>query len=262
MGIADFEISVGSRCIDPSTTQKLFNTIDIPTSICAKDIKINADGSFSLAWDGDIPTFEGHRSHYPSGFLFKKNLAAVEKSIRKSYPRILWERADLNAVQHEIRVKYAELMADEKTLHHVTQNLFQYGIAFVSNVPSTPDAVASIGNRIGPLKSTIYGISWDVRSLSSAKNIADTSSDLGFHMDLLYYKEPPRLQILHCLRQSQRGGQSHFSDSFKAVGTLVRRHLDPDDPTFQPSTNRSINESIAIVALTNFKHPFHYRNNG
>lgn len=187
---------------------------------------------------------------------------AVERSIRGKYPRTLWERADLDAVQHDIKVNYAELMADEKTIHQITQYLFQYGIAFISNVPSTPDAVAFIGSRIGPLKSTIYGTTWDVRSLSSAKNIADTSSDLGLHMDLLYYKEPPRLQILHYLRQSQRGGQSRFSDSFKAVGTLVRRYLDPDDPTFQRKLNPSVNGSISMVALTNLKHPFHYRNNG
>ena len=262
MSTADSENFIGSRCIDPSTTQKLFNTIDIPTDICAKDIKINADGSFSVVWDGDIPSFEGHRSHFPSDFLFEKNLAAVEKRIRNNYPRILWERADLDAVQHDIKVKYAEMMADEKSLHHIIQMLFQYGIAFVSNVPSTPDAVASIGNRIGPLKSTIYGITWDVRSLLSAKNVADTSFDLGFHMDLLYYKEPPRLQILHCLRRSQRGGHSRFSDSFKAVGILVRRYLDPDDPTFQPSINRSIEGNSSMAALTNFKHSFHYRNKG
>ena len=262
MSNPDFEKSVGSRCIDPSTTQKLFNTTDIPTGICAKDIQINADGSFSVSWDGDTPSFEGHRSHFPSGFLSRRNPVAVERNIRKKYPRVLWERADLVAVQHDIKVKYAELMADEKTLHHVTQRLFQYGIAFISNVPSNPDVVASIGSRIGPLKSTIYGITWDVRSLSSAKNVADTSSDLGFHMDLLYYKEPPRLQILHYLKQSERGGQSRFSDSFKAVGSLVRRYLDPNDPTFEPNINRGINGSVFMVALTSFKHPFHYRNNG
>ena len=262
MGSSDSENSVGHRCIDPSTTQKLFNTIDIPTSICAEDIEINADGSFSVAWDVDIPNFKGHRSHFPSGFLSKESLVAMEKSIRTKYPRILWGRADLDVVKHEISVEYAEMMTDEKTLHHVSQNLFQYGIVFVTNVPLTHGAVDAIGSRIGPLKSTIYGFSWDVRSLSSAKNVADTSSDLGFHMDLLYYKEPPRLQILHYLRQSQRGGQSRFSDSFKAVGTLVRRYLDPNDPTFQPSMNGRMNESISLVALTNFKHPFHYRNNG
>ena len=182
--------------------------------------------------------------------------------MRGKYPRILWEQADLEAVLDDIKVNYADLMADEKIIHHLTRYLLQYGIAFIFNVPSTPDAVASIGSRIGPLKSTIYGTTWDVRSLSSAKNIADTSSDLGFHMDLLYYKEPPKLQILHFLRQGRQGGQSRFSDSFKAVGTLVRRYLDPDDPTFEGRWDRRGNRSISMVALTNLKHPFHYRNNG
>ena len=172
-----------SRCIDPSTTQRLFNTTDIPTTIRAKDLEVNADGSFSVSWTQDVAGFENHRSHFPSSFLSpRKYPKGVEASMREKYPRILWDRADLEAIEHDLTVKYDDYMADERTLHLVTRQLFQYGIAFISNVPPVSESVASIGNRIGPLKKTIYGSTWDVRSLSSPKNVASTSSDLGFHM--------------------------------------------------------------------------------
>ena len=246
-----------SSCIDQSTTQKLFDATAIPVEIQATDLEVNADGSFSVSWTEDVAGYASHRSYYPPGFL-SRTRKATENNIRQRHPKILWERADLEAVEHDLTVKYDDYITDKTTLNHVTRKLLQYGIAFISNVPSNPDSVGNIGSRIGPLKNTIYGPTWDVRSRASAKNVADTSSDLGFHMDLLYYKDPPKLQILHFLKKSKQGGQSLFSDSFKAVSTLVRKNLDPSDPTFKPVTG----QQVAIVALINYTQPFHYRNNG
>ena len=247
-----------SSCIDHSTTQKLFDATAIPAEIQATDLEVNADGSFSVSWTEDVAGYVSHRSYYPPGFLSRRSMKATENNIRQRHPRILWERADLEAVERDLTVKYDDYISNDSTLNHVTHHLLQYGVAFISNVPSNPDSVGNIGSRIGPLKNTIYGPTWDVRSRASAKNVADTSSDLGFHMDLLYYKDPPKLQILHFLKKSKQGGQSLFSDSFKAVSTLVRRNLDPSDPTFKPVNA----QQVAIVALINHMQPFHYRNNG
>lgn len=56
-----------------------------------------------------------------------------------------------------------------------------------------------------------------VRSLASSRNIAYTNLDLGLHMDLLYFQNPPRFQFLHMLRNQVRGGASIFVDSFKVA---------------------------------------------
>jgi gamma-butyrobetaine dioxygenase len=39
-------------------------------------------------------------------------------------------------------------------------------------------------------------------------------------MDLMYYKSPPGLQFLHCLRNSVSGGSSIFVDSFSVANRL------------------------------------------
>lgn len=62
----------------------------------------------------------------------------------------------------------------------------------------------------------VYGRTWDVRSVPEAKNVAYTSQDLGFHMDLLYMEQPPHIQLLHCIRSSASGGASLFTDSLRA----------------------------------------------
>ena len=45
--------------------------------------------------------------------------------------------------------------------------------------------VSNIGTRIGALRNTFYGLTWDVKSKSGANNIAYTEQMLGMHQDLL-----------------------------------------------------------------------------
>lgn len=46
-------------------------------------------------------------------------------------------------------------------------------------------------------------------------------------MNYRYYENPPGLQLLHCLKNSVKGGASYFTDSFKAVDILRKSH--PED---------------------------------
>ena len=172
-----------SRCIDPSTTQKRFDTTDIPNDIMASVVRVDNSGSFCVSWTKDVAGFEDHRSDFPSNFLLPRQTPqAVVADTLKKYSRTLWDCAGLEAIEDSMTVKYDDYMTDDSTVRQVTRQLLQYGIAFISNVPTMPESVASIGDRFGPLKNTIYGPTWDVRSRPSAKNVADTSSDLGFHM--------------------------------------------------------------------------------
>lgn len=59
---------------------------------------------------------------------------------------------------------------------------------------------------------------------------------MGFHMDLMYMKQPPHLQFLHCIRSSAVGGASLFTDSFKAVAEL----LHTDESAFSELERRLI----------------------
>jgi hypothetical protein len=41
-------------------------------------------------------------------------------------------------------------------------------------VPSGEESVINIGTRIGPLRDSFYGRTWDVKSVPNAKNVAYT----------------------------------------------------------------------------------------
>lgn len=47
-------------------------------------------------------------------------------------------------------------------------------------------------------------------------------------MDLLYMREPPGLQFLHCIHNSCTGGESRFGDTFKAVDELYSLENGPE----------------------------------
>jgi gamma-butyrobetaine dioxygenase len=84
-----------------------------------------------------------------------------------------------------------------------------------------------LASRLGEIRRTWYGDRvWDVRSVPDAKNIAYTNLDLGLHMDLLHFRDPPRFQLLHMLHahSSLQGGESYFVDSYRAAEQLRASH--------------------------------------
>ena len=85
------------------------------------------------------------------------------------------------------------------------------------------------------------------------------SSILTCLQDLLYYKEPPRLQVLHVLRQSDQGGENLFSDSFRAAADLARKLI---SPLASASEAGASERKRTWEALTSFRLPFHYKNSG
>lgn len=119
------------------------------------------------------------------------------------------------------------LSASESARFALVNGLMRDGLAFVTGMPTdkTGDStlvsdenspnLARLAEMLGEIRHTFYGSLWNVRSLgSSSRNIAYTNLDLGLHMDLCYFQNPPRFQFLHMLRNRVKGGQSIFVDSF------------------------------------------------
>lgn len=84
--------------------------------------------------------------------------------------------------------------------------------------------VEAIAIRIGPLRNTFYGSTFDVRIVLEAKNVVYTNQFLGFHMDLMYMNKPPGYQLLYCLENSCSRGESLFVDTFSAAKVIKDRY--------------------------------------
>ena len=214
------------QCVDPSTKQKLFATTDVPTSLRVDNDRYSPpsgdETEYEIKWLDDVDGFGPDHSTVVSR-------ETIERIVRTGTPiempkmpeKVLWD--DVGFRQDVVDLDYEAYMSDDSVLHQALQNLHTHGLVFLTNVPESEGSVASIAERIGPVKNTFYGYTWDVRSVPQAKNVAYTSQNLGFHMDLLYMKQPPHLQFLHCIRASSAGGASTFTDSYKAASDLFQQ---------------------------------------
>jgi gamma-butyrobetaine dioxygenase len=229
------------RCIDPSSKQKNFQTTDIPPHIRARYVKNHKDGSATVGWDNDVPGFgPSHFSHFPKEF-FETNsshTSILEDRFESEKP-ILWNKAIITS--RLVYGHYDAYMNNDAALYQLLRKLYLYGIVLIRNVPESDKSVERIAERIGKLRDTFYGRTWDVKSVPEAKNVAYTEKYLGLHMDLLYMANPPGFQFLHCLKNTAEGGASIFSDSFYAASRL---------------------EPSEFNWLSHYHVPYHYRNAG
>lgn len=206
-----------SACVDSSTNQKFFSSSEIPTDIAIRAVNETETG-LDVFWQSDISGYDdNHSTHLSYDLLSNYASYGTPTSPTALGQQVCWSAQDFDKVQD---IDYESYMHDDATLRTALQQLRSHGLVFLTGVPESEKSVSMLGERIGAIKNTFYGYTWDVRSVPQAKNVAYTSQDLGFHMDLLYMKQPPHLQLLHCIRSSSTGGASLFTDSYKAAADL------------------------------------------
>ena len=210
-------------CVNPSDRQRNYHWAEIPTDIAVASYRLDATGTHHVRWRNDLPGFDDHVSSYTrqeirtARYTGKKHGHTIFQR-----PTSLWDSTDYD--MESATVAYKDFMNSPQSLARLLQQLYTTGLVFVTDVPKSELSVGKIARRIGPLKTTFYGDTWDVRSVPDAKNVAYTSRNLGFHMDLLYMKEPPGLQLLHCIENTCQGGLSQFVDTYKALDVLITQH--------------------------------------
>ena len=208
----------------PLFDTEAFQTTDIPSDIDIKSMTETAE-NIEITWLNDVPGFSSdHVSVYPkkafsqtSGGL---NYLARDRLTTAQLNPMLW---DAKQMEQEFEfVNFKDYMTKDETLHRALLRLNSHGLLLIRGIPesSVDTTVEDIAGRIGNIRDTFYGRSWDVRSVPDAKNVAYTSRYLGLHMDLLYMENPPGYQFLHCLKNTAEGGASIFSDAMKAASIL------------------------------------------
>lgn len=207
-------------CVSDSSGQKRFATCDIPSNLKVDSLKVLEDGSLEVSWANDI-ALDGseHVSTYSPAVLHE--VMNAWNPYRQYIPaREVWDSRHFDKVSRSREISYAHWMEDSSRFAEAFRNLHLWGLVVIRGVPQTEDAVAQVASRLGHVQSTFYGPTWDVISKPQAENVAYTNEFLCLHQDLMYLKEPPRIQVLHCLENSCEGGDSLFSDGIRAAHDL------------------------------------------
>lgn len=205
-------------CVGITTRQRNFQTSQIPRDISIR--RFTCEGQLiKIWWENDIHGFPSdHVTTLSYRDLWKlQGARSLHKDLHR---RKSWYSPDFTP--HEI--DFQNYFNDELWFSLAVRHLYTDGILFVNNVPKNDSSVRDITTRIGPLRNTFYGETWDVTSQPNARNVAYTSDGLDFHMDLLYMSEPPSYQFLHCMDNSCPGGLSRFVDTFSAAYSLKLHH--------------------------------------
>ena len=183
------------------------------------------NGDIQVTWTNDLPGFNAdHKSIYSPAFFKMAEGRSAYLADREMTPiSRFWDGVRIKKVLRSIT--YNEYVNNDKAFATALLMLQRYGLLIVRDVPEAETAVENLACRMGPIRDTFYGRTWDVKSVPNAKNVAYTHQYLGLHMDLLYMADPPGFQFLHCLQNSCEGGESIFVDSFTAAYNLERRDL-------------------------------------
>lgn len=236
-------------CVNVSSRQKNFQTSDIPLDVKAKSVKVLPDESMEITWTNDVPGWGAdHASVYPREYLERNaDAKATAKDLFKHDLDVLWDGAKMT--EDVVFMDYDDYMRTDAGLCQALNHLRAYGLVFIRGVPGNPEAVEKLGERVGNLRDTFYGRTWDVKSVPQAKNVAYTHQYLGMHMDLLYMANPPGFQLLHCLQNSCEGGSSLFSDGFNAAKSLQKH---------SPTQFAKLTESTLAYHYRNAGEHYHY----
>ncbi|XP_061101287.1 gamma-butyrobetaine dioxygenase [Conger conger] len=119
---------------------------------------------------------------------------------------------------------FEEVLQDDRAALDWLLALRRVGIAFLKGAPQSLGQVTRLSQRIGYLRMTFYGHTWNVQEKLAANNVAYTSGDLSLHTDYPALHHPPGVQFLHCITQAHQGGESEVVDGFHVANQLRREN--------------------------------------
>jgi gamma-butyrobetaine dioxygenase len=123
------------------------------------------------------------------------------------------------------RYAAAQIVADDSALNTWMHDTARFGLTIVDQLDDRTSAGVEVAQRIGFLRETNFGTTFEVINKPDPNNLAYTSVALPLHTDLPNQEVPPGYQFLHCLANEATGGGSLFADGF-----AVAQDLRAEDP--------------------------------
>ena len=142
------------KCIHPSNRQKLHRSADVNLVIPKVEM---TDGLLQIMWPEKslLTTDEEHKSIFSLDFL--KNLPYPDS---RSYAGKTWNQELLSKSQ--LQFDYKETFAAPSKFNRLLKQLYDYGIAFISNAPINNSQVEKLGQSFGNIRETFYGILYNI----------------------------------------------------------------------------------------------------
>ena len=197
---------------DPVNGQKLLTATDI-----SPDTRINSasvdDDRLSLTFEG------GDHTWIDLEWLQHLSKTQPAESPLVSNGIATW---DASLDTDSMTADYPDVRDDPACLAQWLSWVDTHGFARLRRVAAKPGALFEVIGLFGFVRETNYGRLFEVRTEPEPTNLAYTRAGLDPHTDNPYRDPTPTLQILHCLENTARGGESCVVDGFHVAQILQR----------------------------------------
>jgi len=196
----------------PQTGERAFDLLSVPDAPLLRSASILVDGQLKLQWEHDGPA-----SHFSPAWLAARR-PGEQMADAAAVAHQYWKAADLatGAPRHDA----SAILTDDAALMTWLVDTKKYGLTIVQGIEGKGDASMAIARRIGFLRETNFGQTFEVINKADPNNLAYTSLALALHTDLTNQETPPGYQFLHCITNDAQGGGSVFADGFAMAQVL------------------------------------------
>jgi gamma-butyrobetaine dioxygenase len=198
------------------TRERQFDLLSVPLDLAVEAVTIDGD-VVHIDWQGhqDRTTLaaEWLYSHRPGARAADPADIAAETWESDFAPRIP-------------KVSVGDLLSDDRVFFEWLGDTKRFGLSVVTGLEDSEDAGVALGERIGFLRRTNFGLTFRVETIPDPNNLAYTSHALPLHTDLPNQEMPPGYQFLHCVRNAAEGGESVFADAYMIADKVRRTDAD------------------------------------
>jgi len=211
--------ALDSETRDKKNGQRLISISDIPAKTYIKSASLNKSGKEVII----IFLPKKKQVKFSSNWLLnnaydnnKKNSKVWTDANLK-----IWSKSTLKNIPV---INYKTAKSNKKLLIKWLKSLYSLGFAKITGSEKKSGTVIKIAKLFGYIRETNYGKWFDVKSKTNAINLAYTNLGLQAHTDNPYRNPVPTIQILHCIKNSTKGGDTKVVDGFNAALRLKREN--------------------------------------
>lgn len=203
-------------CRHPQTYERTQFIVDLdPNCLEVPPVIIVEGEHLALIWS------DGHASRFDAGWLYQ--LRPQQQALQSNIVPANQAWAE-HFIPH--RSDFTNYIAGGSARLEWLHALCRDGFAILQNGPSEGGEIDQVAATIGPIRASNFGARFEVFSKPKPNNAAYTALDLELHTDLTNWRNPPDIQMLYCLANDARGGESIFADGVAVAEAL--REQDPE----------------------------------
>ncbi|XP_078405676.1 gamma-butyrobetaine dioxygenase [Cetorhinus maximus] len=206
------------QCFLPSAKARRLPIEDLDVNISAEKVTLT-NSKISVVWP------DQHVSEFDSSWLKTRSFAQSARK-EKQEQLFLTEQQNWGSDLQIPTVNFEEVLDNDEVAYQWLRSLRKIGFVRLKHAPTEKGQVAKLGKRIGYLRMTFYGLTWQVEDKTDANNVAYTTGKLSLHTDYPALHHPPGVQLIHCIKPAEAGGETVMVDGFHVANQL--RQLNPE----------------------------------